>query len=205
MNRALRAWTVAWGVLLSGTALAQAPAQWKYAYADQQYGRYKATFTVSFAVGGESFSLDGGAAVASGADPRSGTYLVRQLGASKTLLEYLPYALAEGAPPASWPAPSGYPTYATPYLEWTYTVKAAGWENVTVPAGTFRALKVEVEGTRGKDPDPNWWPKQAMRFAHTIWYAPEARRYVKARHRAWSMTDSAFADDAVELLELKKE
>lgn len=201
----MHAWVAAWAALLAGTALAQAPAQWKYAYADLQFGRYKATLTVRATGGGESIALDGGTAVASALDPRSGAYVVRQLGASKMLPEYLPYALADGDPPASWPAPSGYPTYATPYLEWKYSVKAAGWENVTVPAGTFRALKVEIEGSRGKDPDPNWWPKQAMRFVHTIWYAPEAKRYVKARHRAWSMTDSPFADDSVELLELSKD
>jgi hypothetical protein len=203
----MRALAVLLLAILAGPALAQAPAggSWKYAYADLQYGRYKATFTVRFAAGNESFSLDGGAAMASAIDPRAGTYLLRQLGASKTLLEYLPYALADGAPPASWPVPSGYPTYATPYVEWKYTVKAGEWESVTVPAGTFRALKVQVEGHRGKDPDPNWWAKQAMRFVHTLWYAPEARRYVKARHQAWSMTDSPFADDAVELLELTRE
>jgi hypothetical protein len=205
MKRAVRALAGALAGLLAGSALAQAPGHWKYSYADQQYGRYKATFTVRSEGGSESFSLDGGAAAAATVDPRTGAYLVRQLGASKTLLEYLPYALAGGAPPETWPAPSGYPTYATPYIDWKYTVKAGGWESVTVPAGTFRALKVEVEGNRGKDPDPFWWPKQAMRFVHTIWYAPEAKRYVKARHQAWSMTSSLFADDAVELLELKKE
>jgi len=193
--------------VLAQAASAQAPVagSWKYSYVDQQYGRYKATFTVRIAADNESFSLDGGTAAASTVDPRAGTYLVRQLGASKALLEYLPYALADGAPPGAWPAPSGYPTYATPYLEWTYQVKAGGWESVTVPAGTFRALKVEVEGNRGQDPDPIWWPKQAMRFVHTIWYVPEAKRYVKAHHKAWSMTSSPFADDAVELLELKKD
>ena len=46
--RALRTLTAAWALLLAGSALAQAPVagSWKYSYADQQYGRYKATFTV---------------------------------------------------------------------------------------------------------------------------------------------------------------
>jgi hypothetical protein len=134
-------------------------------------------------------------------DARSGKYLSRMLGSSRTLLEYLPYALAGGEPPAAWPVPSDYPTYATPHLEWRYVTRVTGWETVTVPAGTFRALRVEIEGNRGKDSDPFWWPKQAARFQHTVWYAPEAKRYVKARHRAWSMTESSFADEAVELLE----
>ncbi len=178
---------------LACAAQAQAPATgagtWKYSYADQQYGRHRTTFSVRS--NGED------------ADGRSGKYLVRSLEGGKMLPEYFPHALADGAPPATWPVPSGYPTYATPYLEWTYTVKAVGWESVTVPAGTFRALRVEIEGNRGKDPDPFWWPKQAARFVHTVWYAPEAKRYVKARHQAWSMTSSLFADDAVDLLEVR--
>jgi hypothetical protein len=169
------------------TALAQ-PRTWNYSYADQQYGRHKSTFTVR-------------------ADPATeeatGRYLAKSLDGGKTLLEYLPYALAAGEPPAAWPPPSGYPTYATPYLEWMYVIKVVGWESVTVPAGTFRALRVDIEGRRGKDPDPFWWPKQAARFQHSVWYAPDAKRYVKARHRAWSMSSALFADDLVELLEIR--
>lgn len=179
--------------ILFGLAFPAAAQQlnWKYSYADQQYGRYKTTFTARADPAAE--------------DSRSGRYSSRELGASKILLEYLPFALASGEPPAAWPLPSGYPVYSTPYLEWKYAVRAGGWESVTVPAGTFRALRVEVEGNRGKDPDPFWWPKQAARFQHTIWYAPEAKRYVKARHQAWSMTGAPFADDAIELLEIRSD
>ncbi len=175
--------------LLALPASGQAPlaGSWKYEYADLQYGRHRTTFVIG---SGDT------------TDATDGQYVIRPMGAGKMLPEYLPRALASGVMPAPWPTPSGYPTYATPYLEWTYTVKATGWENVTVPAGTFRALKVEVEGNRGKDPDPFWWPKQAMRFVHTVWYAPEAGRYVRARHQAWAMTGNLFADDGAELLEV---
>ena len=187
---------------------AAAGATWKYSYADLQYARFKFTFSVSApAVSGdtvdEAFAVDNGNATAVTVDARSGKYLSRLLGGSRTLLEYLPYALAGGEPPAAWPLPSGYPTYATPYIEWSYATKVVGWESVTVPAGTFRALRAEIEGHRGKDPDPYWWPKQAARFQHTVWYAPEVKRYVKAHHLAWSMTASQFADEAVELLEYR--
>ena len=189
MNRVAR---LAAGLLALGHAACAQAQSWTYSYADLQYGRHKATYTVR---------ADAAAEAAKG----TGAYLLRDLGASKTGLEYFPFALARGEPPAAWPTPSGYPVYSTPFLEWKYTVKVGGWEEVKVPAGTFRALRVEVEGSRGKDPDPFWWPKQAARFQHTIWYAPEAQRYVKSRHRAWAMTDSLFADDAIELVELRKE
>ena len=185
MSGAARGVATLLGLAFAACAQAQS---WTYSYADLQYGRHKTTFTETSTTAGDT-----------------GRYLSRDMGASKMLLEYLPFALRSGTPPAAWPAPSGYPVYSTPFLEWKYTVKVGGWEEVKVPAGTFRALRVDVEGQRGKDPDPFWWPKQAARFQHTIWYAPEAQRYVKARHRAWAMTDSLFADDAIELVELRKE
>ena len=73
----------------------------------------------------------------------------------------------------------------------------AGYDYLRGKGLPDKALKVEVEGNRGKDPDPFWWPKQAMRFVHTIWYAPGVGRYVKARHQAWAMTGNLFADDGV--------
>jgi hypothetical protein len=162
----------------SAAALAQS---WNYRYADQQFGRHNYFFEVN-------------EAPARG----DGRIFGRSLPGGKSVLEYLPYALAEGEP-AAWPQPYDYPTYATPYIEWKYTVKPEGWETVTVPGGTFKALRVTVSGERGKDPDPVWWPKQAMRFKQTFWYAPEAKRYVKMQHVAWSMDGAPFANELVEL------
>ena len=52
--------------------------------------------------------------------------------------------------------------------------KIVGWEDVTVPAGTFRALRIESEGTVqvSKKPKPG-------RSAVTAWYAPEVRRWIR--------------------------
>ena len=72
--------------------------------------------------------------------------------------------------------------------------------SVTVPAGTFRALKVELAGRRGQDLDPLWQVKQPGRFALTAWFVPGERRAVKAHHRSWTMQDGPFADETVELL-----
>lgn len=187
--------------LLPAAGLAQ---NWTYRYADQQFGRHRFDFTISadLAAGNpvsESLAVAGGPPITQVIDKQSGAYLGRTLGGARSLLEYLPYALAEGEP-AAWPQPAGYPTYATPYLEWRYTVKAEGWETVTVPGGTFKALRVAVAGERGKDPDPMWWPKQAMRFRQTFWYSPEVKRYVKMQHTAWSMDGAPFASELVELL-----
>lgn len=53
-------------------------------------------------------------------------------------------------------------------------VKVTGWEEVAVPAGKFRALKVEAKGSwRQLDQTGTGW----QRF--TIWYVPEVKRWVK--------------------------
>lgn len=54
------------------------------------------------------------------------------------------------------------------------TVTVAGWEDVRVPAGRFRALKVVSDGTvqRSDRPRPG-------DVTETVWYSPEVKRYVK--------------------------
>jgi len=50
------------------------------------------------------------------------------------------------------------------------TGKVIGWETITVPAGTFRALKIEFYGV----------PSRGFPFTNTFWYAPAVNRLVKA-------------------------
>jgi hypothetical protein len=55
-----------------------------------------------------------------------------------------------------------------------YTVRVIGWEEVAVPAGRFRALKLEADGS--------WQRLDAQgggRLRSVFWYAPEAKRWVK--------------------------
>lgn len=52
--------------------------------------------------------------------------------------------------------------------------KVVGWEDIAVPAGKFRALRIEAEGTVqvAKKPKPG-------RTMVTLWWAPEVKRWVK--------------------------
>jgi hypothetical protein len=54
------------------------------------------------------------------------------------------------------------------------TVTVAGWEEVRVPAGNFRALKIVSEGAlqRSDRPGPG-------RAREVVWYVPEVKRLVK--------------------------
>ena len=61
-------------------------------------------------------------------------------------------------------------------------VTVRGWEEVAVPAGRFRALRVESEGTFQRvDRSLSGTVKEVM------WYAPEVKRYVK-----WTFENSNF-------------
>lgn len=56
----------------------------------------------------------------------------------------------------------------------TYNTKVVGWEEVTVPAGKFRALKIEDHGSVER-----YDVKQAFPVLRVFWYVPEVNRYVK--------------------------
>jgi hypothetical protein len=98
----------------------------------------------------------------------------------------------EGSPPSKLDEPDawfGFPFYPGKIWNETYTWrtletapitgtsnltgKVIGWEEVAVPAGKFRTLKVEVArrsfGKGGMHDEMNM----------TYWYAPEVRRFVK--------------------------
>jgi len=57
--------------------------------------------------------------------------------------------------------------------------KVQGWEEVQVPAGRFRALKVVAEGSSKRSDRPVWgYVREVM------WYAPQVKRYVKWTYEA---------------------
>lgn len=60
-------------------------------------------------------------------------------------------------------------------------VKVVGWEEVTVPAGKFRALQVVSEGTFERV-DRNI----AGNVREVMWYAPQVKRYVKWTFDNWT-------------------
>lgn len=185
-------------------ALPAAGASWTYRYTDVQYGRKPQIYSVrAISVDGatvnDTLASEGGAGTPAALSVRAARFVPRLIAGGRTLIEFSPYALAAGAAPA-WQDAAGYPTGYASYLDWTISVKTAGWEEIRVPAGSFRALRVEAEGRRGSDPEIAWQAKQAGRFRYTVWYAPEARRYVKAHHQSWAMTQAPFGEELLELV-----
>lgn len=77
------------------------------------------------------------------------------------------------------------------------TVKVVGWEDIAVPAGNFRALKLEAKGTflRLNERFGGW-----AQFG--FWYVPEIKRWVKYTYadgrRGPTSPDTAFVDEMLE-------
>lgn len=57
-------------------------------------------------------------------------------------------------------------------------VKVIGWEDIEVPAGKFRALKIQADGHFRRLDRP-----VADEARNTIWYSPQVRRWVKSRYQ----------------------
>ncbi len=66
----------------------------------------------------------------------------------------------------------------------TWSVDA--YEDVRVPAGTFKAFRISLSATPAEGRFEQRWPERTGK----IWYAPEARQFVKAEGRV----ETAFSD-----------
>ncbi len=77
-------------------------------------------------------------------------------------------------------------------------VKVVGWEDVTVPAGKFRALKLEAKGSFRRL-DNNF--SGSRRFV--LWYAPEIKRTVKTTFESGRFATNLDMVRTTELVEFK--
>lgn len=182
-------------------------ATWRYQYVDRKYSRTNQEFTVRVTqVSGTSVqdsvaasNLGPQAATIQASEPR---FLQRQLAAGQSLLELAPYLLAANRNLAQdvLERPKDYPNnYAL--IDWAISVSSPDWESVSVPAGTYKALRVNVSGSRGIS-DPARRAVEPQRFQYSIWYAPDISRYVMIRHQAETSV-GPFTDTVIELLEYK--
>lgn len=75
-----------------------------------------------------------------------------------------------------------------------------GWETVTTPAGTFRALKVVHAGTM----EASTAPGIVSRVGWTLWYSGEAGTYVKSTYQSDSAAGAPGARSTTVLTALKR-
>jgi hypothetical protein len=80
-----------------------------------------------------------------------------------------------------------------------FAVKVVGWEEVDVPAGKFRALKLEANGTYVRiDPGARFGGMARFRF----WYVPEIKRWAKLTYedgsRGLGYPDTTYSDELIQ-------
>lgn len=100
----------------------------------------------------------------------------------------------EGARGFETPDVGGY------WTNWHSVARVLGEESVSVPAGTFSAYKVEVWSTRNATGGPAQAQLEPVGIHYLVWYAPEAKRYVKMQRRIISASNSENERDVFELV-----
>lgn len=84
------------------------------------------------------------------------------------------------------------------------TAKVVAWEDVTVPAGTFRALRIEHKGkwSRATDFSREGFSRTISAPVEVIyWYAPAVKAIVKSRRTETSYYGGTWAESEEELVE----
>lgn len=186
-------------------ALPTAGASWQYAYTMRGIGSARFTFGVRVS-GVEDGIVHEIITIPSSPERRvsvsadSLSFRSFQLPQSQTLVELAPYlhsVLAKNEPRV-WGNLAGYPVGNPTLAPWTITVREGGQQDVTVPAGTFRATRIEISGRRsGVSLGP--LARESGRFQLRAWYAPQVRRYVRLQHEVWSAAGDTFGVQLVEL------
>lgn len=183
---------------------------WVYRFTERLYSRRTIDITVRAVRADEGLVEESLSSNAPGSqsgmrviDPKGMRFVEQGFGRNWLLVELAPYLLAgtEGKEPPSFEA-AGYPIGQAGFAGWVTQVRVEEWEQITVPAGSFRALRIVAEGQRERPPSTNI--AVAYRFKMNAWYSPEARRIVRLEHQSWSGAFSSnlspFADEALELI-----
>jgi S1-C subfamily serine protease len=197
------------GSAAAAPGLPTAGTTWVYGHVERIFGRRQTEITVQVLrvdgqVVDESLSAASGNSVRRAVNAGDATLLEFQINGSAALLELSPYLVAAGGgkPPVDAVVTTGYPMGGQGIPRWIYETQVQDWEQVTVPAGTFRALRVEVAGRRETPPSGQGFV--TGEFLLTTWYAPDVKRFVRLEHQvksgSFSTRGQVVGEDVVELL-----
>lgn len=158
----------------------------------------------------ESLIVAGAGATRRTVQTNEARILGHALGGETMLLEFAPYLVIanDGKAPADVALAAGYPVsgqlYAGERISFKTTTRTHDWEDITVPAGSYRALRYEVSGSREGSAATSFVRSgTTTRFQIQVWYAPDIQRIVKAEHKAWTQSAEPYTDDTFELLEYR--
>jgi hypothetical protein len=121
------------------------------------------------------------------------------------VIEFNPFLDAFGALPApgtTWKR-LAMPAGDSNFGNWNSQGRVLDWNTVTVPAGSFRALRVEISATRTATGSVSMRATEAVRVHHVIWYAPDVKRTAKVVRTVYSATGLRLDEDTYELVKFR--
>jgi hypothetical protein len=141
-------------------------------------------------------------------DMKTVRFVDRDIGDGQRFVEISPYLLSAATNNALPNAPTHYPL-AGSNEPFRVRVGSIAPDQITVPAGTFKAVRVDVTGERSANGfaglSGGMWNSLAVtRFRYTAWYSPEIKRYVMLRHQQWNPAGSQVTDEVVQLMSHSK-
>lgn len=96
------------------------------------------------------------------------------------------------------------PDVGSYWTQWHSEATIRGPEAVSVPAGNFQAVKVEVWSSRRATGSVAEAQLEPVRIHYLVWYVPEIKRYVKMQRRIISATNSENEKDVFELVAYRR-
>ena len=92
------------------------------------------------------------------------------------------------------------PAMGNNWGDWRASGRVEGREDVTVPAGSFRAVKVQVLAQRRQTGSRIQADIEPTQVLLTVWYSPKAKRYVKMERIVKAANSAEIERDQIELL-----
>jgi hypothetical protein len=132
------------------------------------------------------------------------TRFVERRGNGYYYIEFNPFIQALGALSAgtAWKS-LAYPAEDPFFGNWSTHGRAVDWDSVTVPAGTFKAMRVEINSNRAPTGSVSMRASEPVRILQIIWYTPDAKRAVKAVRTVYSTSGNRLDEDTYELLKYR--
>ena len=131
------------------------------------------------------------------------TRFVEWRGKGYYFVEFNPFIQAFGdlQPGSTWKL--SIPVEDPFFSNWYTHGRAGNWDSVSVPAGTFKAIRVEINSNRPATGSSAMRDKEPTRILQVIWYAPEAKRAVKLVRTVYGATGDRVNEDTYELVKYR--
>jgi hypothetical protein len=124
------------------------------------------------------------------------TIVVGEGKSARRFTPYYPLFSFPLVPGKTWRSDVEYPNRRFRAVKASVNGKVDGWENVSVPAGTFEALKLTIRADYMVANNPIL----KGQWTESCWYVPSVRRCAKRTYRDWNWDyNESFVDELVKV------